>query len=589
MKTSHKLLLVSVYAPFGRQSPYEEGDGMQMELLNNQVTREQGIHSPRKQGTRSYGLHLLAENISVPTVVLDFPSWRQFTRELKNGYTHVGIGFICQNVLKAGRMARFIRECYPEVKIILGGAGAQIPELERYLPYDALCKGEGVSWLRRYFKEDPAAPITGCVFSGKQSYYVYGFKTTFTSTSVFPGLGCPNGCEFCATTHQFGKRYIPLIATGRDLYRILEKEEAQHGVRDFTVEDENFLIHRQLVIDLLSEMEKRAKAYSFFCFASAETIRELGVEFMVRLGIDTVWIGIESRTNRLAKLKDIDLKALIVELRAKGIKVLGSVILFQDHHDRENIRQEIQWVIDLQTDLLQLLGLAPCPGTKLFERMLAAQRLDREFPYHKQTGLGPIYFQHPQFDPAETGPIVTEAYRKNLAVNGPSLLNIIQTTIGGYRQLKSDVKERLAKGMVWNPESRTYEKSEHPVPDRLLENRLRLMEKSVRKLRPLLPTLYLFAPNTRAREKCRLTMKTYRQVVGRATLSEIIKATVLLVFACHTSVTSKFRQWSGLGEKVYQPRQSRTEFNIQSLRTSSIRHPVRHLFGITMDSVSGSE
>lgn len=56
--------------------------GMQMELMNNQVTRQQGVHSPR-QSYLTFALYLLAENISVPGTVLDFPLWNDFVEELR--------------------------------------------------------------------------------------------------------------------------------------------------------------------------------------------------------------------------------------------------------------------------------------------------------------------------------------------------------------------------------------------------------------------------------------------------------------------------------------------------------------------------
>ena len=138
---TRKLLLTGVFGPYGVKNEYAEGIGMQMELLNNQITRQQGIHSPR-QNYWTFALYLLAENVSIPTMVLDFPKWKEFTLELKNHeYTHVGINFIVPNVLKAKRMAEYIRKNYPKIKIILGGYGTAIPELDKILPYDEKCQG----------------------------------------------------------------------------------------------------------------------------------------------------------------------------------------------------------------------------------------------------------------------------------------------------------------------------------------------------------------------------------------------------------------------------------------------------------------
>src|SRR3989338_1868231 len=77
-----KLLLTGVFKPFGVSDEYGEAL-CTMELLNNQVTREQGIHSPRSNNL-SFGLYLMAENLDIPATVLDFPSWNDFRSELLN-------------------------------------------------------------------------------------------------------------------------------------------------------------------------------------------------------------------------------------------------------------------------------------------------------------------------------------------------------------------------------------------------------------------------------------------------------------------------------------------------------------------------
>jgi hypothetical protein len=132
-----RLLLCGVFKPFGVKDEITE-PLCTMELLNNQVTREQGIHSPRSNNP-SFALYLMAENIHVPVTVLDFPSWEEFTKEIDSGeYTHVGISFIGPNVLKAQRMAAYIRSRSPRIRIILGGHGTAIPELRELVDCDEI-------------------------------------------------------------------------------------------------------------------------------------------------------------------------------------------------------------------------------------------------------------------------------------------------------------------------------------------------------------------------------------------------------------------------------------------------------------------
>ena len=203
-----RFLLCGVVKPFGVKDEISE-PLCTMELLNNQVTREQGIHSPRSNNP-SFALYLMAENIRVPVTVLDFPTWEGFTKEIDTGeYTHVGISFIIPNVLKAGRMTRYIREHSPQTKIILGGHGTAVPELSELVDYDEICRGEGISWLRSYLERIRTVlsfirrfpPLSMVTFTAHPSPGKSGI--------IIPGVGCQNSCRFCATSHKFERKYTP--------------------------------------------------------------------------------------------------------------------------------------------------------------------------------------------------------------------------------------------------------------------------------------------------------------------------------------------------------------------------------------------
>jgi len=128
------LLLTSVFRPFGVDDAYGRKEN-KCELFHNQVTREQGVFSMR-YNHRSFGLYFIAENLRMPTVVLDFPTLRQFRKELKKGYDYVGISFITPNFIKARKMAEVVREVSPFTKIILGGHGTRIPDIENLIDCD---------------------------------------------------------------------------------------------------------------------------------------------------------------------------------------------------------------------------------------------------------------------------------------------------------------------------------------------------------------------------------------------------------------------------------------------------------------------
>ena len=78
-----RVLLTSVCRPFGEA--YGDAPTVGYELLHKQVTRAQGIFSPRALHIH-FSLEYIAANLEAPTVVLQYPSRRELARELKKGY-----------------------------------------------------------------------------------------------------------------------------------------------------------------------------------------------------------------------------------------------------------------------------------------------------------------------------------------------------------------------------------------------------------------------------------------------------------------------------------------------------------------------
>ncbi len=554
-----KVLLTSVFGPYGVKDEWGEELGMQMELLNNQVTRQQGVHSPR-QSYLSFALYLLAENISVRSTVLDFPLWDDFVRELGQGYTHVAVSFIVPNVLKAKRMAEYIRLHYPDIKIILGGYGTIIPDLEKTVPHDDCCRGEGVRWLRAYFGDDPEAPIVHPVLNNPVYNYVYGMPTKPRGSAIFPGVGCENGCRFCITSHMFKKEHVSLLPGGREVFEVCRKADREIGAKNFMVLDENFLKHEKRARELLDEMTRAVKPYVFVTFSSAENIRRMGIDFLVRAGISRIWVGVESKRNLHDKTKGIDLKELFRELRSKGIIVLASTILFHDHHDRDTIQEEIDWVIDLDTDLVQFMNYHPWPGTPLYEDLDRESRL-KNVHYRHQHGAGELNFVHPHIkNPEDHERYLKGAFRRTYERNGPSIVRMAQTALNGYLQAVKDYEERQSRGMAWNAESLRYEKNGSPEADSFMLERIKVMKEEAMRYSPSLLPALVFGPTMKSRRKTFSLMRLYSRATGRPKVTDILKSFLLTASACVEFCRVTIRRAQGHEGIVRQPPVHRVEY-----------------------------
>ena len=154
-----RVLLSSVFGPFGRDDEFGSRKLNPMELWHNQVTRVQGPFSLR-MFNRSWGLMMIQANIDAPCALLDFPSLDRFTAEIRDHpYDIVGISAIPPNVLKVAEMCRLVRLHLPAATIVVGGHVANIPDLDRLIDADWIVRGEGVRWFRAFLDEDVDQPI----------------------------------------------------------------------------------------------------------------------------------------------------------------------------------------------------------------------------------------------------------------------------------------------------------------------------------------------------------------------------------------------------------------------------------------------
>ena len=181
-------------------------------------SRAQGIFSPRTFN-ENFALEYIAENLDAPTVVLQYPTKKEFIRELKKGYDYIGISFIMAVFNKTKEMVALVRQYAPQTKIVLGGYGTILTD-EELAPYgDHICREEGVGFFRRLLEEPP---IT---MPYKHPLLVSALKIFSMPTSrtgkIFAGLGCPNGCDFCCTSHFYKRRHIRLLPDGKDIYEVL--------------------------------------------------------------------------------------------------------------------------------------------------------------------------------------------------------------------------------------------------------------------------------------------------------------------------------------------------------------------------------
>ena len=253
--TRNTVLLTSVCRPLGPK--HGDGPSVGYELLYGQVTRAQGIFSPRTVNSH-YSLEYIAENLDAPTVVLQYPSKRELIRELKKGYDYVGISFLLAVFHKMKDMVALIRRYAPQSKIVLGGYGTVLGD-DMLEPYsDFICREEGVAFFRRVLGEpEIQMPYKHPLITSRLK--VFSLPVPGGTGKVFAGLGCPNGCDFCCTSHFFKRKHIRLLPEGKDIYAVVERYLDMDPNLSFLVVDEDFLLNKKRAMAYRECVQKSSK------------------------------------------------------------------------------------------------------------------------------------------------------------------------------------------------------------------------------------------------------------------------------------------------------------------------------------------
>jgi radical SAM superfamily enzyme YgiQ (UPF0313 family) len=438
-----KVLFTTAYKPF----PALDGVNS-MDLYASRLNKGQDIFA-LKSYYPALPLFLIAQNISLPAVVLEHPTLGQFQKELKNDYDYIGIHFAASlSFDKVLTMCRLIRRLSPKSKIILGGYGvsclsenfAEEKELEGMVDY--VCRTEGVRFTREVVGDPPDGPIK----QDLPSAFISFMGEKFYFDNVISALGCRAGCEFCATSAFFKYQKIRL-ATPAELWRQMKKNVlAKKG--EFTwVYDEDFFQDPDYVREfgrlIKNDNDVGLKDLSWGGYGSIRTLSRFEPEELADIGLTSLWIGVESKFSDLPKRQGKDIKEFFHALSDVGIQTVGSFIVGWDFHTRENIKEDVEYLAELNPTFSQISSLMPCPGTKLWKRVAEANRLNAKDFKWKNFHLYSHIHTHDKLSGEDIDRLVRYTNQTLYEENGPSLFRMFEVHLKGYKRFKNAAAPRL--------------------------------------------------------------------------------------------------------------------------------------------------
>lgn len=542
-----RVLLTSVCRPIGPS----RGDAPSVgyELLHGQVTRAQGMFSPRSLHL-NFSLEYVAENLETPCVVLQYPTRRELIAELEKGYDYIGISFLLALFHRMTDVVALVRKHAPATKIILGGYGTVLSD-DVLAPYsDHICREEGVAYMRLLLGQ-PELPMPYRHPLILSQLRVFGARVSKTGM-VFAGLGCPNGCDFCCTSHFFKRRHIKLLPTGKDIYAVVERYLAIDPHISLVVLDEDFLLNKRRALQFRDEVLRGGKALSIFAFASVRALSQYSVTEIVEMGIDGLWIGYEGKSSDYGKQKGRPVEELFTDLRRHGVSILASMIVGLPYQDDAIVQRELDGLLALEPSLCQFLIYGPTPGTPFFERVTADGLLrkdlvaDPELYYKKCDGFTAMV-DHPRLTSAQIEAQQRGCFRQDFARLGPSIYRSVEAWLRGYLTLRD---------------------SDNPQ----LRSKAAVFARDLRDAYPVFLAGRLFGPNRTIRRKVANLQREVHTALGRPTINERLRALVAAGLAVWTSFTLRM-EW------FQHPRLVRSEYRVpaEAPRLARVWRKVRKL------------
>lgn len=194
--------------------------------------------------------------------------------------------------------------------------------------------------------------------------------------SVEATRGCTVGCKFCSVTNK-------------PFYRIYRKrpidtviEEIRHLPKKFfSFPDASLVLDQKYTKQLFTEMKPLNK--KFVCDANIHVLykdEEL-LNLLSDAGCIAAFIGLESASqntlNTMGKsVQKIDYYASIIEkMHDHGISVLGFFMFGLDTDTKDVFDNTLQFILDIDVDLVGCCILTPFPGTPLYDQMEKEGRL----------------------------------------------------------------------------------------------------------------------------------------------------------------------------------------------------------------------
>ncbi|MEO1069183.1 MAG: radical SAM protein, partial [Cyanobacteria bacterium J06638_6] len=195
--------------------------------------------------------------------------------------------------------------------------------------------------------------------------------------SIVVSRGCPHHCDFCykEAFYQGGKSFY--LQPIDDALAEIDRLPGKH----LYFLDDHLFGHAGFAMELFEAMEGMGRVWQAAATVQSILAQPALLEKAVAAGLRSVFIGFE--TLNFHNLKEQhkyhnlnrDYSVAIRRLRDYGVMVNGSFVYGMDGDDETVFDRTVEWAVQQGIETATFHILTPYPGTLLYDRMTAQQRI----------------------------------------------------------------------------------------------------------------------------------------------------------------------------------------------------------------------